>query len=765
MPEALTTKPAAFWPRRTLVFLTVIGVGILAVWTRGGQAPDAWCSAAMGVGLALFADRRTGVVGAVSWGLAIVVASLGGSPTSTALGALAATGSFGCAAAACIAIARLPPDGGVTPGRQVSSRLPLTVIAAACCFTLGPSLYPTAPAATWFVRHAAARDGVAIVASACALVGLTEWTRRSRRLEIGVVERAIAASTLEVIVLSFTTLAATLATAHARSVGRLGLGVASACVVAACATSDAVRVLRVARRAVALVVTGGGVALLGAFAAQGSAAGWVTAFTAGVALAIGAGAAFVEKPLRPEGGAWLDAFARAREDAGRADPDDAIRTVLLALRSPSGPGQPSPELWTFVPPMQTTVDAAGYVREQTAELPADMVSVVTAEPEGVLRYDVLDALEVRRPDLRPLCSWMTARGTLLVSLVAWEGEPEGVLVLPRALRRQRVTLEELRAVRALADCLAGACRARGAAARMRASLREATALVGAADARAQMSASTQALALSRAAQSEERLARLAEVGIYSAVARMAQEALERRVSSGAPVLVVAPSGLDPVPFIARAHLETDRASTPFVVVEGTDPREQQVTRWLDAGSSPLALADGGILAIVDAAALPADVQATVGRACAERRAPWAGSPPLRVQLVLTTVERPHDSLAFAPDLAGALGPALSDPVVLPRLSERLDDFRSLLIDGLSREGMRAVGRPFGIEPAAYARLANHEFSGDVAELSVVIKRLVAVCRGDTVRVADVEVGLNRLDGRYGASGTSGAPVRKDPMSA
>lgn len=762
MPDALTTKPAALWPRRILVLGTVICVGALAVWTYGGRAPGAWCSASMGLALGLFADRRTGVVGAVSWGIALVVASLGGSPTSSALGALAATGSFACVGAACIAIARLPPEGGVAPGRRVSATLPLSVVAAACCFTLGPALYPAAAASVWFARHSAARDGVAMVASGCSLVGLTEWTRRLRRLELGVVERAIAARSLEVIVFSFTTLAAILTSSHARSIGWLGLGVASACVVAACTASDAVRVLRVTRRAAALVVAGGGVALLGALAAQGSSAGWITVLTAGVALAIGAGAAFVEKPLRPEGGAWLDAFAHAREDAGRADPDDAIRSVLLALRGPGGPGQPSPELWTFVPPTQTTVDAAGYVREQTAELPPDMVSVVAAEPEGVLRYDVLDALEVRRPDLRPLCSWMTARGTLLVSLVAWQGEPEGVLVLPRALRRERVTLEELRAVRALADCLAGACRARGTSARMRARLREATMLVHAADARAQQAVASHALVSSRAAQWEERLARFAEVGIYSAAARMAQEALERRVSSGGPVVVVAPSGLDPIPFVARAHLETDRERRPLVVVEGTDPREQQVTRWLDVGSSPLALADGGILAIVDAAALATDVQGTIGRACAERRAPWAGGPPLSVQLVLTTVEGPRGRTAFAPELARALGAALTDPIVLPRLSERLDDFRSLLIDGLAREGMRTLGRPFGIEPAAYARLANHEFVGDVAELSVVIKRLAAICRGDTVRVADVEVSLNPLDGRCGAAG---GPVRKDPMSA
>jgi|HubBroStandDraft_1064217.scaffolds.fasta_scaffold06787_4 hypothetical protein len=763
MPDALTTKPATPWLRRMLVLLTVGYVGTFAVWTRGARGPGTWCAATVGLGVAVFAGRRTGAPGAVLWGLAVVLASLGGSPASAALGALAALGAFACVAAACVALAGVPAEGGVAPTRQVSASLPLAMLAMACVLTLGPSLYPTASAAAWIARHAAPRDAVAMIASAGALLALTEWTRRSRRLELGVVERTLAARSLQGMIFSFTFFVALLTPPQARSIGRLGLGLASACVVGACVASDAVLVVRLARRATALVVVGGGVALLGALAAQGSSAGWITALTAGAALAIGSSATFVERPLRPEGGAWLDAFARAREDSVRAEPDDAIRAVLLALRAPNGPGQPSPELWTLVPPTLTTVDAAGYVREQTAELPADLVAVVTAEPDGVLRSEVLDALEVRRPDLRPLCSWMAARGCLLAALIAWEGEPEGILVLPRGLRRERVALEELRAMRALADCLAGACRARGAAARMRASLREAALLVNAAETRAQQHGSEHALVAARGAQTEERLARPAEVGVYSAVARMALDALERRLAAGGPVVVLGPSGLDPVAFVARAHLGTARASSPLVVVEGTDPREQNVGRWRDASTSPLALADGGTLAIVDAAALPPDVQATVGRACADRRAPWVGGTRLTVQLVAMTARAPGEGAAFEPDFAGALGSALSDPVVLPRLSERLDDLRSLVIEGLAREGMRAAGRPIGIEPSAYARLVDYEFPGDVAELNVLLQRLVAGCAGDTVRLTDVEViGLGASNR---GSRASGGRVRKDPMSA
>ncbi len=750
------------------MLLTVGYVVALALWTAGGRRPQAWGLAIGALCLALVGSRRTGVVGASYWGFAVGLASLAASPQSTALDAAGAIGFLACAASACVAMASMPADGGVVRTRPISAVVPLAVLAVASCAAAGPLLYPlyaSPPAAIWSAKHAGARDAAILLASACALLGLTERTLRARRLELGVVERALAARSFQALSFSFTLLFAILAPAQARAIGRLGLGLASACVVATCVAPDAVRVVRVARRGIALAVSGGGIALLAAFAAHGSSAGWVAGLSAAVALAIGSGSWFVEKPLRPAGGAWLDAFARAREDAVRADPDAAIGAVLLALRGPGGPGQPSPELWTFAPPTQTTVDAAGYVREQAAELPPDLLGVVTAEPEGALRADVLDALEVRRPDLRPLCAWMAARGALLASLIAWEGEPEGILILPRGLRTERVTLEELRAMRSMGDCLAGACRARAASARMRASVREATALVEAAEARAQRGAGHEGLVLARATLAEQRLARPAELGIYSAVARMAVAALERGLAAGAPVLVIGPSGLDPVPFVVRAHLRGAKTGAPLVLVEGTDPQQQQLARWCDAEISPLALADGGVLVVADISTLPADVQATLGRACLERRAPWDAERPLSVQVVATTVRSADGRIALAldPHLESALGHALTMPVILPRLGERADDFRALLLEGLAREGMRVIGKPVGIEPSAYAQLTNYEFPGDVAELSVVVQRLVAACRGDTVRVGDVEaLGIRAIEAR------SSAPrgrIRKDPISA
>jgi DNA-binding NtrC family response regulator len=83
--------------------------------------------------------------------------------------------------------------------------------------------------------------------------------------------------------------------------------------------------------------------------------------------------------------------------------------------------------------------------------------------------------------------------------------------------------------------------------------------------------------------------------------------------------------------------------------------------------------------------------------------------------------------------------------VLPRLRDRTEDVRAILTDSLARQGMRVLGRPVGIDNAAYARLVEHEFPGEDAELAAIVERLVSRCaqdRGrDVVRAADLDSGL------------------------
>jgi DNA-binding NtrC family response regulator len=478
-----------------------------------------------------------------------------------------------------------------------------------------------------------------------------------------------------------------------------------------------------------------------------------------VALVLGSFATQLEGPLRPAEGAWLDALERARAALTRSDSEAALRAALEALRAPAGAAASSPELWTLDPVCVLTIDAAGYAHERPGELPVGILDIASAEPEATLRTEVLEALLVRRPDLRRLARWMDDRGALTLTVIAAAGEPLGVLMIPRGRRVAPVTLEEARAMKAFADTLAATCEARSALARSLAREQQMARRAEDAEDRVLGLEQARSLDVGRHELAAARVARPAAVGVYSAASRLALDALERRVRAGAPVAIVAPSGVDPVPYLARAHLAGPRHAEPFVLVDGTSSREHDPARWVDPGASPLALADRGTLVLVDGPCLPVDVQRLIAQALAERRPPWERAEPLDISLALSASFPPATLLAQGRlDLALAtrLGDALEAPIALPRLSERPEDIRAVITDRLAREGLRVRGSPVGIDDAAFARLAQYAFPGEDAELVSIVQRLVGALRGDVVRAADVDA-LALAD--CGRTHTSGATAR------
>jgi hypothetical protein len=760
------TSPTLPWRQRLPHLASVAYIAALALWTDRGEGPRGWLVAAAGIGLALLASGRSSrPARVVGWGLAVVVASLGAARLSHALDGCRAIGVLAAAASASWAVAQMGGEGGlVARPRPTPPVFTLGLLVAVWWAAIVARLGPNRAAVTWMIEHPRAWLWLAIATTTGALFGWTEWSLRSRRLELGVVERAEAMRALLWALVITVALVALMGRAQADEVACLALALAGTLLVAAALHPDAVAIGRAARRTVVLALVGGGIAVLGASVAAGGYADEVwfaTLLTGAAALAIGSAVNALEAPVRPAGGAWLDAFARAADDAVRPDPQEAIQATLLALRAPEGAGAPSPELWTFAPIRVTTIDPAGYLHERGAELPDALLLVASGEPEATLRAEVLDALEVRRPDIRPFVQWMTDRAVVLATVIACDGETEGILALPRGRRREPITLEEVRAFKRVADRLAAACRSRGTQARMLDRAREATVRAAEAHEQVEKLAHERDLDAQRDALATTRLARPATVGAYSATSRTLLEALERRTSAGAPIVIVAPSGADPVPYLARAHLAGARARAPLVLVDATSVREHDPERWIDPRVSPLALAHRGTLVLLDGAALPADIQRLIARACSEKRAPWERPDPLDVQLALTTVASTDDLVSqgrLDPALALRLGDALETPVVLPRLRDRPEDLRAILTDRLAREGMRARGRPIGIDHAGYARLVDYEFPGEDVELTAIAQRLVAGCEGEVVRAADVD--------RLGLVALAAEPEsRKDPLSA
>ena len=612
------------WGRRLPWLVGVAYVAGVAIRVDAGRTASTWLLGASALVVAfVFARRDVPVVRAAGCGFAIVLASLGARGESPVLDVCRLMGVMACAVAGCLAIARIPGEGGLVRGRAGSPVPGVAAILASSAFAVAARLAPE-PAVTGAGAHGAGQPEawvwLAAAVAGGALLVSTEWTLRTRGLELAVVERAVALRALLGTVIVTGLVLAVLGRARGDGVGCLAVAAAGLLTVLSSLAPDPVRVGRAARRTLVLTIVGGGVALLGATVVEGASAGdaWTaTLVTAAVAIAIGTAASALEAPMRPAGGAWLDAFGDACEKATTADPQDAIRETILALRAPAGAGSPSPELWTFSPTNVTTVDAAGYLHERSADLPETLIAVASAETEATLRADVLEALEVRRPEIRPLLKWMTERRALLATVVAWAGETEGVLVMPRVGRTEPATLEEVQALKRVADRLAIACRARGTQARMLDRACAAATRADQADERAERLLRERALDLTRNALASARLARPATVGVYSAASRAALEALEKRTAAGASIALVGPSGSDPVPYLARAHLAGSRSAGPLVLVDATSAREHDVARWNDPAQSPLALSQGGLLVLLDGAALPRDVQQIIARACAE----------------------------------------------------------------------------------------------------------------------------------------------------
>ena len=750
-PSSLAPLAPPPWRRRAPAIAGVVCVAIASVRVDGGHSPGAWLLGLAGVALAVWASGRASPLARTTgWGFSLVLASLGAGAESRALEMARTAGQVATALPACLALSRIAPDAGLWRAKPppAAPAILAIVLFSIVEAAVGAS-YASGEATASLARTAL--FWMAVAGTLATLLAALEWTLRARRFELAVVERATAMRALLVTACIAGFVLAILGHARPRRVAALVVAVGGVALVACAQARDPVRVVRIARRVVVLTMAGGGVGLIGASTALGGLQGdaWIaTMVTAAVAVVIGTAAAELEAPMRPERGRWLDAFDRAHEKAGSTEAHDAIRETLLALREPGGPSSRSPELWTFSPTSVMTVDAAGYAHERSADVPDALVTVASGETEGTLRVDVLAALEVRRPEARPLFNWMNAREAAFATIVSSAGETEGVLVMPRAGRSAPVTLEEIQALRRVADRLAIACRSGGAQARMLARANEAVERAGAAEARAEALLRERALDLTRNALASARLARPATVGIYSAASRLVLEALERRTAASLPVALVVPSGGDPVPYLARAHLAGVRAGGPLVLVDGTSAREHDVARWADATSSPLALAEGGMLVLLDGAALPGAVQELVARACRDKRAPWQDDASLDVLLALTGIAAPDDLEAqgrLDPALAARLGDARHSPIALPRLRDRTEDVRAILTDSLARQGMRVLGRPVGIDNAAYARLVEHEFPGEDAELAAIVERLVSRCaedRGrDVVRAADLDSGF------------------------
>ncbi|MEB2312746.1 MAG: hypothetical protein OZ921_01020 [Sorangiineae bacterium] len=707
------------WAPWTALF--VASLGLLAVWRRTAEPPRGEDRVETTARLALRA---------AAWGAAVFLAARAGPAGRPALDAAANLGAGATTVAALVALARIGGPGGLLTPPPASRSLDAAAFSGllwgiAVALPAASALSPSAgarvdPLAIDYATTTAGAAGLFVMMAAA-------WRlRHLRRLELGVGDRAAGALALAITALLVAVPAALLdVAAPDRILPAAGIVASLACTWAA-TTREPTTVSAALRGILAIMMLGAPVVLLGGVVAVKAPAyaGPVVLATTSLSVVVGLIARAVARPLGPEQSRWLDAIDAASRGALQPEPDAALRAALGALsEATSAPGA-RPELWRSDPEEVLSVDVAGYLHVEKTAAPARVYELALAEPERTLRAEALTLLEVRRADVRPLLAWFDARRAFSATLIVDDDGPLGFIMLPRGSRTAPMTLEEARAVRVLADRMSSLFAVSSALARSRERELIATARAEEMNTERRRLEHIIELGAGRNALVSERLASRVRQAAYSPAARLAVDQVEELGKSRAMLGLIAPLGVDAAGWAALAHAASPRRGGPLVIVEGTSGAEHDLTRWQDPESSPLALADGGTLVVLDAGALPLEVQelivATLGRGAA---APSRSTVP-PAGLIVSSPE-PLDASSVSTTLARCVGDAL---VRLPSLAERGDDLSALVLAELTRASA-GRGAPLGLEPAALRQLVEHEWLGNDAELRAVMVRAAAVTPG------------------------------------
>jgi hypothetical protein len=697
---------------------------------------------------------------ALAWGSALFVAARLGPAGRASLDAAANLG-IGAAVVACLVLmARVEGPGGLlTPLKAAKSRDAAAVgllsppkgaqsLDAAiltgfmwAVATALPTAYALVPAERVLldplaIDYATTSAGVG---SLLVLIAAAFRLRSLRRLELGVGDRAAGALALSITVFLIAVPAAALDVAAPDRLLPVAVALGSALCAWAVTTPEPTLVSAALRGIVAVMLLGTPIVLSAGVGARAlpEHAGAIVLAASALAVAAGLVARAVARPLGPEQSRWLDALEQASRGALQPEPDAALRAALSALASASKDPTASPEIWRYHPDQLLRVDIAGYLHAEPAEAPERLYELGLVEPERTLRAEVLRAVEVRRPDVRGLLAWFEARQAFSATVIADEDGPVGFILMPRARRTAPLTLEEARAARALGDRISALLQVSSALARARD--REL-----AAEERADRAAAeVRRLSDTIVGQGEqhraraERLAAALKRTSYSPAARSALEVLSRLARGESDVTLVAPHGVDPVPWGAHLHLAGPRSGGPFIVVDATQPAEREIARWLDPERSPLTAALGGTLLLLEPAALPTEARDELARVLARRSD--ESSPALARPILIAAGHASTAELAAEGALPSWVTQRLAGAeVALPSLAERSEDLRALILDGLAHQSLRLGREPLGVDNLALRLLIEHGWPANEVELTAVLSRAALIAEGPTVGVAELE---------------------------
>ena len=237
------------------------------------------------------------------------------------------------------------------------------------------------------------------------------------------------------------------------------------------------------------------------------------------------------------------------------------------------------------------------------------------------------------------------------------------------------------------------------------------------------------------------------------------EALERTrraAESGVTVVLTGESGTGKELFARALHALSARAAGPFVPVnvaaipEGLVENELfghergAYTGAVERRAGRFEIADGGTLFLDEISELPLAAQSKVLRVVEEKQfLRVGGTVPITVDVrIVVATNRDLGALvragAFREDLFYRLEVF---PVRLPTLRSRKEDIPALARSFADASAKQLRRKAPAFSAGALEKLSEHDWPGNVRELRNVVERSVILTRGETVRAADVVVGI------------------------
>ncbi|MFZ5894573.1 MAG: hypothetical protein ACOY0T_26150 [Myxococcota bacterium] len=678
------------------------------------------------------------------WGAAMLIAARTGGDAKPGLDAAANLGAGAASVGALLALARLRSVGGLLEPTRSARSLDASLFVGLLwgVATAVPGAYAILPAPRLrfdplIIDYVTTSAGIGTL---LVMVVATLRLRWIRRLELGIGDRSRSAFALSLAAFTVAVPAAWLDVAPPDRLLPAAVVLASGTCAWAASAREATLVTRFLRGLLAVTILGAPL-LVGATALSQLLPNYAPAIVlAAGLLAIGVGlvAQAVARPLGPEQSRWLGALDQAARDALQPEPAAALRAALVALGKASHLSEARPEIWQRDPSEVMSVDIAGYLHVARAEAPERIYELGLGEPEHTLRADALRALRVRRPDVRGVLSWLETRGAYSATIITDEDGPIGFILLPQAGRRSPLSLEEARAARLLADRISSLLAVAAALSRSRDRELAAVSRADAVDDECRRLEHIIEGASERNRALSERLARPARSAAYSSAARSTLVALEQLAERTPLAALVVSPGSDPLAYAAHFHLASPRAAGPLIAVDCASPEEQLLERWQSEDKSPLSLADGGTLVLLNLLALPLATQETVAIALSRRAAHTPRSSILPPGVVIA-LPKPANELVEAQRLSANLARWFDGSSQrLPSLSERAEDLRSLALDALARKSLELGREPLGIDTAALRLIVEHAWPNNDAELIDVLGRAAQAAQGSVLRKDDLE---------------------------